>query len=390
MRRTLRIVVPRYGAEVTGGSESYSRSLAHELTHRGWNVEVWTTTALLESTWAEHFKPGQSKDGEVTVHRFSLSAARNPEMFHQFSRAFFRMPRALRPEEQWIRMQGPAAARLVHALGAATPRPTLFTPYLYYPYLKGVLHAPRPRILLAAAHDEKPLRLRAVEKALRHTDALWFHTPEEQTLLNAVFPFTKSKPQATGTIGVPDPPENGAAAFALKAGIGRYLLYFGRVTEGKGVEPLLIYFQALRRIHPDVSLVMLGAGTERFQDIDGVHPFGFVSDAEKWSAIRGAAAVVLPSEMESLSIAALEAWICGTPTLANRHSVVLAGQTQRSGGGLLYDSESAFVSGAKNLLEDTERAKEMGESGREFVQANYQWDTVAERLQQLIAEASPQ
>ena len=56
--------------------------------------------------------------------------------------------------------------------------------------------------------------------------------------------------------------------------------------------------------------------------------------SERWEAIAGAAAVVVPGSLESLSLLALEAWAHGPPCLLNAASPVLAGHAARSGGGI--------------------------------------------------------
>src|SRR5689334_17824742 len=47
----LRIVSPRYGAEVVGGAERLARLLAGSLHGAGWKVEVLTTCARDAATW---------------------------------------------------------------------------------------------------------------------------------------------------------------------------------------------------------------------------------------------------------------------------------------------------------------------------------------------------
>ena len=51
---------------------------------------------------------------------------------------------------------------------------------------------------------------------------------------------------------------------------------------------------------------------------------------------------------ESLSIAMLEAWSHGVPTLANGASPVLVGQSRRSGGGIWYSDAAEYASDASS------------------------------------------
>src|SRR5438445_2686293 len=152
----VRFVVPRYGTGIVGGSENLVRRLAQALSARGWNVEVWSTTAVDEATWDGDL-PLEERDGAVRVRRFPLARRRRPRAFHQFSRAMFRLPAAIRPEGAWIRAQGPYSPQLVRALAGAEPVAAVFTPYLFHPTVLGLPAAAHPRVLMPAAHDERPL-----------------------------------------------------------------------------------------------------------------------------------------------------------------------------------------------------------------------------------------
>lgn len=387
MTDSLRVVVPRYGASVTGGSETAMRRLAVALAARGWNIEVWTTNAADEATWAADAAAGESIEDGVRVRRFPVRARRPPRLFAEGSRLFFRTPARLRWEAPWIAAQGPWSPRLVAALARADG-PTLFTPYLFHPTLRGIGAAPHPRILLPAAHDERPLRLRAVAAAVRHADALWFHTPEERDLLVTVHPDAAGRPWAVGTTGVDVPADLDAGAFARSHGIDTpYLLHGGRRIAGKGLDQLLSGFATLRARREDVTLVLTGDGGDG-ASCDGVRAVGMLPGGERWNAIAGAVAVVVPGALESLSLLALEAWGAGRPCLLNAASAVLRGQSARTGGGLLFASPEEFADGAERLLDDPALAGAMGRAARDHVQREYRWDDVEARLRDLITRAA--
>ncbi|MDQ6856963.1 MAG: hypothetical protein M3Z57_07820, partial [Candidatus Dormibacteraeota bacterium] len=88
----LRIVVPRYGDTVVGGAENAMRRLGHALSARGWDVDVWTTTALDEATWNSGFAPGLERDGDIDVMRFPVAMHRRRSLFAQLSRAAYHLP----------------------------------------------------------------------------------------------------------------------------------------------------------------------------------------------------------------------------------------------------------------------------------------------------------
>jgi glycosyltransferase involved in cell wall biosynthesis len=384
-RRRLRLVVPRYGPGVNGGSEQLIRRLAHTLQSRRWDIEVWTTTAGDETTWSPAFPPGDDLDGAVRVRRFEMVGRRQPRLFHQMSRAVFRLPPALRPETAWLVSQGPFAPALIHALATGTDRPTLFMPYLYHPTVWGLPAAPHPRLLIPAAHDEPALRLRAVGRAVAAADALWYLTEEERTLLEAVHPVAAERPHAVGAVAIDTPVALDGDAFRRERGLDRYLLYAGRATPGKGVDLLLDGYALLRSRHPEVSLVLIGDPGGLATPPEGVVSLGWLDDDERWAALAGAEAVVVPSRLESLSLVALEAWAAGRPCLLNGDSPVLAGQAQRGGGALLFRDPAGLGDGAARLVADPAEAARLGEAGRRFVALHYRWNGVVRRLEGLIA-----
>ena len=387
----LRIVSPRYGSDVIGGAERLARMLATSLHSAGWHVEVLTTCARDAATWRNVDAPGETHDEGITVQRFPVRVARPPRAFHQFSRAFFRLPASLRPESFWVAAQGPWAPTLVEAVHAAPPMPTLFLPYLYHPTLRGLPVCPGPRVLMPAAHDERPLRLHAVGTGIAAAGALWYGTDEEREIVEAAHPHAAEKPWEVGNVGIVPPARCDPAAFRAGAGAGLgdapYLLYGGRAATGKGMEDLLEGLRLLRRGRPEACLVLTGEAGRTTPPAAGVLPVGQLDEAARWDALAGAAAVVVPSFHESLSLLALEAWAVGRPVLVNAASPVLLGQVLRSGGGIGYRGPAELATAAADLLSDPDVAAALGRSGQRYVALTYRWEVVHERLARLIADA---
>ncbi len=383
----LRIVVPRYGASVVGGAENAMRQLGLALASRGWRVQVWTTTAIDEATWSSGFAAGVEREGDVEVRRFPLGLRRNPWVFRQLSHAAYHLPRHLRPEHVWSVAQGPYAPTLIRALANADAVPTLFSPYLFHPTLFGLPAAPHPRILCPAAHDEPALRLDVVRRAVLSADALWFHSPEERELLLTAHPEAQRLPSQCGVVGVDAPVDVDDRAFAARHGIdGPYLYYGGRGVRGKGLEQLLAAAAQLHRLNPDAQLVLSGEAGDT-DHAPWVHIVGRLDEHERWEAMAGAVAVVVPGSLESLSLLALEAWAVGRPCVLNAASPVLAGHAARSGGGLTFSTAEELAERAAELIDNRTSAAVMGASGRAYVAATYRWDLAEQRLRTLIAAA---
>ncbi len=385
---------PRYGAEVVGGAERLARMLAMSLRGAGWEVDVLTTCARDATTWRNAEPAGVSDDAGVAVRRFPVRMARRPALFHQFSRAIFRLPAGLRPESLWIAAQGPWSPELIAAVRTSPPDvPVLFLPYLYHPTLRGLPLCPGPRVLMPAAHDELPLRLRAVGRAVAAAGALLYGTDEEREMVERAHPAAAGTVSAVGNVGIEAPAATDPTAFRRRAGLAEgvpYLLYGGRVAAGKGMEELLEALRLLRERRDDAVLVLTGeAGTATpASPAAGILPVGRLDEQARWDALAGAAAVVVPSFHESLSLLALEAWAVGRPVVANAASPVLLGQVLRSGGGIGYRGAAELAQAAADLLSDPDVATLLGRSGQRYVAATYRWELVHARLESLIEAAA--
>ena len=118
---------------------------------------------------------------------------------------------------------------------------------------------------------------------------------------------------------------------------------------------------------------------------DWVVTTGFVDHATRSRLLDAAEVVVLPSPHESLSLVALEAWRAARPTLANGRSDVLAGQSARSGGGLLYLDALDYRRQLARLSSDAELRAMLGRRGAAWVGDGQGWDACVRRWRGLLA-----
>ena len=68
--KRIAIINQRYGREVNGGSEYYTKKLAEHL-NQYYQVEVLTTTALDYDQWKPYYEPGEEMLDGVLVRRFA-------------------------------------------------------------------------------------------------------------------------------------------------------------------------------------------------------------------------------------------------------------------------------------------------------------------------------
>jgi glycosyltransferase involved in cell wall biosynthesis len=165
-----------------------------------------------------------------------------------------------------------------------------------------------------------------------------------------------------------------------------FLLYVGRVDRNKGCVTLFAYFRRfLEDTGLDVDLVVAGGGALPVPDHPRIRHLGFINEEEKVGALRAADLLVMPSLYESLSVILLEAWKLGLPVLANGRCRVLAGQCLRSNGGLPYDGYFEFREAARLLLSRPDLRAALGRQGREYVEREYSWERVDEKMELFLA-----
>ena len=70
MNKKIAIINQRYGLEVNGGSELYSRQIAERLTAK-YDVEVLTSCAIEYVKWSNHYKEGV----EIIKHKIPTVAS---------------------------------------------------------------------------------------------------------------------------------------------------------------------------------------------------------------------------------------------------------------------------------------------------------------------------
>jgi glycosyltransferase involved in cell wall biosynthesis len=168
-----------------------------------------------------------------------------------------------------------------------------------------------------------------------------------------------------------------------------YVMYSGRIDTHKGCEELLEYFIRYKQEHKGaIHLVLTGKdeiGLKRYPDVEFL---GTVPEEEKLRLMAGAAAFLMPSPNESLSIVTLEAMAQSTPILVNGRSEVLRQHSLKSGGGLFYSDYESFASGLSGLLNDKMTSANMGQCGRRYVLDRYSHERLKKALVEMVNRTS--
>jgi glycosyltransferase involved in cell wall biosynthesis len=388
----LLFVVQRYGPEVFGGAEVFSREFATRMARRGHEIDVVTSCAVSYVDWENVYPPGQSVLDGVTVHRLAVDRPRDNELFNALN---VRVNAGLRPtplhlQRAWMDLQGPHLPELPGWLEhrAARYDAVVFYTYLYWSTWAGLPAAGRrvPTILHPTAHNEPPLYLAIYDLMFRLPTALGYLTPEEATLVGSRFRLRR--PNVTTGVGVDLDATGDAAVFRDTFGLGDdpYLLYVGRLDPHKGTEELAQFFAAFKARRPGpLKLVFMGQPILPIEPHDDIVVTGFVDEDMKHHGFAGCEAFVMPSYFESFSIVLIEAWVHGKPALVQGNCDVLDGQVRRASGGLPYRSYGEFEEALDLLLADASLRDALGRSGRRYAEQHYAWDVVLGRYERFLA-----
>jgi glycosyltransferase involved in cell wall biosynthesis len=382
----LAFVIQRYGLEVNGGAELHCRWLAERLARRH-QVEVFATRALDYLEWRNHYEEGTRRVNGIPVHRFTVKRPRNARAFSSLSNVCFHDTHTREEEEAWVRENGPFSPALVKAVTRARDRfdRFLFYCFRYYHSYYG-LPAVRDRAILVPTAEEDPaVKLGIFQPFFHLPRGLVYLTPEEKALVEDASGNSEKPSVVIGSgLNLPEVPQG--LDFARKHGLTRpFVLYVGRVDRNKGCVTLFAYFRKFREeTGAEVDLVLAGNAVVPVPDDPHVRHVGFVSEEEKAAALRQCRLLVMPSPYESLSVITLEAWKTGVPVLANARCKVLVGQCLRSNGGLFYHGYAEFAEGLRLLMGDPDLAARLGRQGREYVEREYSWETVEQKMERIL------
>ena len=387
----LAFVVQRYGAGIAGGSEMHCRQLAERLASRH-DITVLTSCARDYVTWANAYPAGASLENGVRVERFPVARTRDLKAFADLSdEVFDGLGSSPEREEAWFRANGPDAPALLDHLrihGTAYDL-ILFWAFRYAPSFFGVPLVADRAVLVPTAEEDPAIDMDVLPDFFARPAGYLFLTPEEETLVStrAGRPLRPSRVVGIGLEPERDPPPSRTPLDRL--GIpAEFVLYLGRVDRNKGCATLLEYFQEYIEAGGQTTLVLAGPSTLMIPEHPRIRALGYVTDDVRHALLSHARALVVPSPFESLSIVLLEAWNHAMPALVNEQCKVLQGQVRRADGGLYYRSAREFQEALSWLLSNDAGRRELGEQGLAYVDREYRWPTVLERVESLLDEVS--
>ena len=385
--KKIALVNQRYGLEVNGGSEFYTRLIAERLAEK-YEVDVITTKALDYTTWEDHYTADEEDINGVHVLRFGTDKPRAAD-FNEFNGKYLSSGKYDEATEKiWFEKQGPYSPSAIRYIRENIGKYDvfIFVTYLYYLTVMGLPEAAEKAVLIPTAHEEPFIHFKTFETLFTLPKAFVFLTDEEKALVQGLFRCKDIPCRVMGT-GVDIPCQPDERAFREKFGIdGDYLIYVGRIDEGKDCPTMFKDFTAYKNRHADskLKLVLMGKQVCDIPKHKDILSLGFVSEEDKFSGISGAKALVLPSKYESLSISVLEAMSLSVPVIVNGICEVLKGHCTKSNGGLYYMNYFEFEGIIDYIFSHDKEYEYMRKNALRYVEENYRWDVIMRKFDEII------
>jgi len=380
------LINQRYGLEVNGGSELYTRQIAEHLISDH-EVEVLTSCSLEYVRWSNYYEPGVSVINGVKVRRFPTKRERIPKIFTPLDEEMHRNYDASEEQsDQWIDQMGPYCPDLVEYVRMHQNEYDVFVvvTYLYYPAVRCLPYIGNKAIFIPTAHQEPYLHFKMYQNVFHSAKAFIYLTDEEKQLVQKQFAVEKVPCDVMG-VGIDVPSNIDEMAFKKKYQLNKYLLYVGRIDLGKDCPRLFQYFlEYKRRNKNDLKLVLMGKAVVDIPKNKDIISLGFVSDEDKFNGIKGAQALVLPSKFESLSISVLEAMALHIPVIVNGICDVLKGHCVKSNGGLYYKGYFEFEACLNYMLTHSMEWSQMGENAGSYVNKYFRWNVIMKKFNHMI------
>lgn len=170
----------------------------------------------------------------------------------------------------------------------------------------------------------------------------------------------------------------GAATFKAELGVERFFVYMGRISAEKNVEAMLKAWRTAK-LGDRAKLLVVGDGPLRpllqqtYGEGESILWHGFEGDENKRiDILRSADVFILPSLVEGLSLALLEAMACGAACIATDAGA--DGEVLAEGAGIVIDTQSVTTQ-LKTLLplccEHPEFTRLLGHHARQRVLERY-------------------
>lgn len=409
MKEKVAFVVTGYGKQARGGAEQHCRMLAERLT-TDYEVEVLATCVENYIKGGNELPVGVEEENGVIVRRFEAQPihpklheyyVRKSKWGRKLRKSLFQLGilRSLasmkpvwtyKPEMEQRVMQSYVfySPQLLSYVQENKEQYKAIVPInISYPLAYYVsLIAPEKTILIPTMHYESSTFRSIYTEVFTKVAYIGFNTLAEQKLAERIFGKRMSD-HGIISVGIEDTEDADWTTTQNKYNLPEnYLLFIGRIDRGK-LNHIIQYYQYYKEQYKqsDLKLVLVGGLFSKPVEHPDIIYTGFVSENEKYAIIQHSKVFVNPSKFESLSLILLEGMSRGKAMLVNGKCAVLKEHCQRSkGGALYYTNKRDFISKLHKIETSDELRMQMSESGKVYVNQEYDWDVIMGRLKQAI------
>ena len=404
--RKIAFVSHRYGKDIEGGSESYTRHMAEglaEIFKDKAKITVLTSCAKDFKTWANYYPEGEEEINDVTVIRFPVTKGRS-RLKQRGGQILMRNLgiKSRSVEENHVLGRRPVTPALIEYIKEHKDEYDvfIFVTYMFYQAYFGSKEVYDKAVFIPTAHDEEPIYMDIYKEMFNCVNKIIYLTDEEKAFVERTFGNSSVKNKVIGMdIEVDKAADENLFRNRYKDFLKNdpYVIYAGRLEKDKGVDELVTYFSRYKAEETATNaaqkadgrsalkLVLLGRGSLEIPDRDDILAPGFVDEDIKYSAFKGAKVICLPSAFESFSISLLEGMAYGNPALVNGKSEVLKGHIEKSGGGFAYNDYESFKRALDELMKESgEKAAEFGLKAKEYVEKKYSRSSILKEFYEFI------
>jgi glycosyltransferase involved in cell wall biosynthesis len=171
----------------------------------------------------------------------------------------------------------------------------------------------------------------------------------------------------------------------------RTMLFLSRIHPIKGLNRLLHAWKALQHLHIEWKLVVAGQGEDvhvreavelaQALKLERVEFPGPLFGEQKERAYREAALFVLPSHSENFGMVVAEALAHACPAVVSKGAPWSGLESEGCGWWVDHDVEGLAAALGKAMALPAEHLSEMGLKGRAWMERDFGWPTVAERME---------
>lgn len=238
------------------------------------------------------------------------------------------------------------------------------------------------------------------KKVINGVDGVLFTCEQELILARTTFPNYHPKEEFDVGYGIEAPPEKKAKQLEAfeevcpEVSNTPYWLFLSRIHPKKGVELLIkAYRQVIEEGKSLPPLVIAGPGLDTTYGVkvlklaSGLPIYfpGMLRGNQKWGALYGCEAFILPSHQENFGIAVVEALACSKPVLISKQ-VNIWREIYSAEGALVFNDN--FKDVLNSLIEfvniSTERKKSLEINARSVFEKSYTVEAAALRMKSTI------